>query len=73
TYYKGGEFVIEAANNSDKNRYLQSINLNGKSLSKVWINHSDLINGGNLKLEMGGHPNKSLGSLPESLPGSVSK
>jgi predicted alpha-1,2-mannosidase len=72
-YYKGGAFVIEAANNSDKNRYLQSIDLNGKILEKVWFNHSDLVNGGKLKLEMGNQPNKNLGSSPESLPESVSK
>ena len=72
-YYKGGQFVIEATNNSDKNRYVQSINLNGKNHDKVWINHSDLVNGGKLKLEMGSKPNKILGSAPELLPGSVSK
>ncbi len=72
-YYQGGEFVIEANNNSDQNRYVQSVNLNGTSLNKVWINHSDIVNGGKLRLEMGSEPNKNLGSLQESLPHSVSK
>lgn len=72
-YYKGGQFVIETVNNSDKNRYLQSIYLNGKNLNKVWLNHSDLVNGGKLKMEMGNKPNMNLGASPESLPGSVSK
>ncbi|MEQ9288029.1 MAG: GH92 family glycosyl hydrolase [Cyclobacteriaceae bacterium] len=71
-YYKGGEFVIEAANNSDKNRYVQSVNLNGKILDKVWLNHSDLVNGGKLTLEMGSTPNMILGSSLETLPESMS-
>ncbi|MFY0653191.1 MAG: GH92 family glycosyl hydrolase [Cyclobacteriaceae bacterium] len=72
-YYKGGEFVIETINNSDKNRYVQSIKLNDEDRNKVWFNHSDMVNGGKLKLEMGGDPNKNLGSTPETLPKSVSK
>jgi predicted alpha-1,2-mannosidase len=72
-YYKGKEFVIEATNNSDKNRYLQSVNLNGKSQNKVWFNHSDMVKGGKLLLEMGSKPNKELGSSPELLPTSVSE
>lgn len=72
-YYKGGEFVIETTNNSDKNRYVQTINLNGKNHEKVWFTHNDLVNGGKLKLDMGNKPNMNLGSSLESLPGSVSK
>lgn len=72
-YYQGGEFVIETTNNSDKNRYVQSVNLNGKTLDKVWLNHSDLVNGGKLRLEMGSIPNVTLGSSLETLPESVSK
>ncbi|MEQ6120614.1 GH92 family glycosyl hydrolase [Reichenbachiella sp. MALMAid0571] len=72
-YYKGRKFEIETINNSDKNRYLQSIDLNGKNLNKVWLNHSDVVNGGTLKLEMGSKPNKNLGSEKQTLPGSVSK
>lgn len=71
-YYKGKEFIIETTNNSDKNRYLQSINLNGKSLNKVWFNHSDMVKGGKLLLEMGSKPNKELGSDPKSYPSSIS-
>jgi len=72
-YYKGREFVIEAANNSDKNRYVQSVNLNGKNLNKVWFNHSDMVKGGKLLLEMGSKENMNLGSSPESLPESSLK
>lgn len=71
-YYEGSEFVIETRNNSDKNRYLQSILLNGDPMDKVWIYHEDLVKGGRLMLEMGSAPNKELGSDPAKLPGSMS-
>ena len=71
-YYDGGTFVIEALNNSDERRFLQSVVLNGKALDKVWIYHDDIVKGGKLTLEMGKMANKSLGSSKESLPGSVS-
>lgn len=72
-YYKGDEFVIEAKNNSDSNRYIQSLQLNRKELQKVWIHHSDIVNGGHLELKMDDVPNKTLGTAIEYLPSSVSK
>jgi len=71
-YYNGKQFVIETKNNSDKNRYLQAVNLNGEALNKVWFNHHDVVNGGSLMLEMGSKPNKDLGSSPEDFPKSMS-
>lgn len=70
-YYTGGEFVIEARNNSRENRYIQSITLNGESLNRIWFHHRDLSDGGKLVLEMGPEPNTSLGTAPETLPPSV--
>ena len=58
-YYKGGELVIEAKNSSSQNRYIQSVNFNGKPLDKFWIRHSELIEGGKLEFIMGPEPNKS--------------
>lgn len=57
-YYPGKEFVIEAKNTSSQNRYIQSATLNGQTLEKFWFNHSDLVKGGKLVLEMGPEPNK---------------
>jgi putative alpha-1,2-mannosidase len=64
---------LEHKNNSDKNRYLQSVNLNGEELDKVWFNHDDVIKGGKLLLEMGDKPNKELGTSPKSLPRSMTE
>lgn len=50
---KGGQMRIVVENNSDKNRYIQRIWLNGKEYRKPWISHSDLSSGGELRIEMG--------------------
>ncbi len=71
-YYEGKEFVIETKNNSSENRYVQSINLNGQVLDKVWFYHKDVVKGGKLLLEMGREPNKRLGTDPNTLPESMS-
>ncbi|NIP22898.1 MAG: glycoside hydrolase family 92 protein [Phycisphaerae bacterium] len=72
-YYKGGKFVIEAKNNSVENKYIQSATLDGKPLNKPWFYHRQLVDGGELVLQMGPEPNKSWGSAPEAAPPSMSR
>ena len=57
-------FIIEARDVSLKNKYIQSANLNGEPLNLPWFNHSDLVNGGTLVLQMGPSPNKEWGAMP---------
>ncbi len=57
-YYNGDKFVIRATNNSADNIYIQKARLNGKSLEEMHISFEDIVNGGELLLEMG---NKSSG------------
>jgi predicted alpha-1,2-mannosidase len=66
-YYSGNDFVIEAINNSNKNRYIQSATLNGKPLNVPWFYHSELVKGGSLKLIMGSKPNKKWGSSENAM------
>ena len=66
-------FVIEAKNVSAQNKYVQSAILNGKPLNKSWFEHSTLVKGGSLVLNMGPRPNKQWGSSPEAMPPSMSK
>lgn len=49
-------FTIKANNISDKNRYIQSASLNGNLLNTPRISHSDIMNGGNLELQMTSQP-----------------
>ena len=52
-YYSGGQFEIQAINNSPSNPFIQSASQNGQSKTDVVLNHSDIINGGTLILNMG--------------------
>ncbi|MGM9803339.1 MAG: GH92 family glycosyl hydrolase [Muribaculaceae bacterium] len=70
-FYGGGDFVIEAKNNSPENVYIQSATLNGKPLNRAWITHSEVVSGGVLQLVMGNKPNEKFGS--KQLPPSVMK
>jgi predicted alpha-1,2-mannosidase len=65
-------FVIEAKNVSAQNKYVQSAFLNGEPLHKPWFQHSELVKGGILVLNMGPRPNKQWGSSPEVAPPSMS-
>jgi putative alpha-1,2-mannosidase len=66
-------FVIEAKNVSAQNKYVQSATLNGEPLNKTWFEHSTLLKGGTLLLNMGPRPNKEWGSSPVATPPSMSK
>ena len=49
---KGKTFTVTADNISDKNRYIKSTKLNGKTLKRPYITYEELINGGTLEFEM---------------------
>ena len=53
---KHGTFRIEVQNNSNENKYIQSISLNGKSYVHPYIMHSDIEKGGELIITMGSEP-----------------
>lgn len=65
------EFVIKAKNNSKSNCYIQSVTLNGKPYSKVYIDHAVLMKGGVLEFVMGAMPNKKWGVNKVDWPASV--
>lgn len=49
----GGKFTVKADNLSDTNRYIRSATLNGKKLDRMYVTHTEIIEGGELVLEMG--------------------
>ena len=69
----GKEFVIEAKNASDQNKYIQSATLNGKPFNQAWIRHSDVVAGGKLVFIMGSRPNKNWAGSPDVAPPSMTK
>lgn len=52
----GKSFTIQAKNSSSENKYIKSVQLNGKNYEFSYINHQDIINGGNLVFEMTNQP-----------------
>lgn len=66
--YKGKTFTVTAQNNSPANIYIQSATLNGAPLTRSWITHQEIIQGGELNLVMGPQPNMNWGSAPSDRP-----
>ena len=64
----GKSFHVEAVNVSADNKYVQSVELNGKPYSKSYITHLDIMNGGKLTFTMGSQPNKNWGSAEGDRP-----
>jgi predicted alpha-1,2-mannosidase len=66
----GKSFVVRARNVSERNVYIQSATLNGKSFNKSFLTHDELMAGGELVFQIGSSPNRTWGrgvrSEPES-------
>jgi putative alpha-1,2-mannosidase len=58
----GKTFEIKAPNLSGKNKYIVGVLLNGIRYDKAWIEHQDIVNGGELILEMGAEPSSTWGT-----------
>jgi len=58
----GKVFSVTTKNASKENVYIQSVKLNGKTYSRTFITHSDIVNGGTLEFVMGKQPNKKWGT-----------
>ena len=57
----GKDFKIVARNLSDKNVFIKSATLNGKPFNQAWIEHEDVVKGGELVFEMDSKPSKIWG------------
>ncbi|HWR98989.1 MAG TPA: GH92 family glycosyl hydrolase, partial [Prolixibacteraceae bacterium] len=68
----GKSFVINAPETSKKNRYVHAMSLNGNETTKSWINHSVILQGGELFFDMRANPNLTRGSRTEDRPWSDS-
>jgi predicted alpha-1,2-mannosidase len=66
----GKTLTIEAPG-VDKAEYIQKTTWNEKTWNKSFFTHDDLLNGGNIRVEMGPNPNKKLWNSTESFPSSV--
>jgi predicted alpha-1,2-mannosidase len=69
----GAETVVEATGNSQDNRYVRSLELNGSSYGKNYIDHETLCRGGRLRFTMSPEPNLSRGTGEDDMPYSFSR
>ena len=68
----GKDVTISAPDNSDSNRYIQSLKLNGRSIERNYLTHEELTDGAALEFEMGNTPNTLRGTAKEDAPYSFS-
>jgi putative alpha-1,2-mannosidase len=71
-YYTGKTFIIKAQGNSYKNKYIQSVKLNGKPHNQSWFHHKDLVKGGTLEYVLDEEPNYSWATDEKFFPASMS-
>ncbi|MGA2866308.1 MAG: glycoside hydrolase domain-containing protein [Verrucomicrobiota bacterium] len=57
-HYGGKTFMIVARNSSRQNRFIQSARLNGQPLNRWWIRQKEVVQGGQLELELSPTPNR---------------
>jgi predicted alpha-1,2-mannosidase len=72
TLENGKKVVINAPANSDANRYVSTLTVNGKPYDYNWLSHSSLLQGGVLNFDMSATPNKARGVKAEDAPYSLS-
>lgn len=68
----GKKITINAPNNSDQNRYIKKMELNGKPYSKTWLSYSELTKGAVVDIQMDSVPNTARGITKDDLPYSLS-
>lgn len=67
----GNTLEIKAPGVSGKKRYVQSLKLNGKAYEKLYITHTDILNGGVLEFKMTSSPDKRRGLAAKDKPYSL--
>jgi len=68
----GKELIINAHNNSETNKYVNELKWNNALHSKNYINHFDVLKGGELNFDMTNSPNFKRGTTKEAFPYSYS-
>ena len=69
----GKSVVFSAPDNSDENRYIKSMIVNGKKYTRNYINHFELLKGGKYVFDMENEPCRSRGVNDSDFPYSFSR
>lgn len=73
TLENGKTVEVKAKGVSDKNRYVESVRLNGKPYPKMYITYDDLKNGCTIEFKMSSKPNAKRGLKESDKPFSLTK
>ena len=68
----GKTITIKADNNQLDNRYIKEMKINGKSQTRNFLTHDQLIKGANIQFQMSPVPNKQRGTTEKDVPYSLS-
>ncbi|SEO71697.1 alpha-1,2-mannosidase, putative [Flavobacterium sp. CF108] len=68
----GKQLIINAPNNSDVSKYVNELKWDNSSYTKNYINHFDVLKGGELNFDMTSSPNLKRGTTSEAYPYSYS-
>jgi predicted alpha-1,2-mannosidase len=63
----GRALTVTAHSNSDRNIYIQSMKVDGRTYDKTYLDHADLAGGGHIDFQMGPRPS-SWGTAPSDAP-----
>ncbi|MBG8552059.1 GH92 family glycosyl hydrolase [Hymenobacter guriensis] len=69
----GKTVVLNAPANSNANRYVQAVRLNGQPYTHNWLSHQTLMQGGTVDFDMTDKPNMTRGTKPADVPYSFSR
>jgi predicted alpha-1,2-mannosidase len=67
----GNTLEIKAPKVSDRNRYVQTVRLNGQRHDKMYVTHEEIMRGGVLEFDMGPSPNRRRGTADQEEPYSM--
>ncbi|MGM9704795.1 MAG: GH92 family glycosyl hydrolase [Prevotella sp.] len=68
----GRTVSISAPGNSDDNRYIRQLTLNGSTITRNYLTHDELMNGAQISFDMTDKPAYDRGTQPEDAPYSFS-
>ncbi|HBC38477.1 MAG TPA: hypothetical protein DC016_06285 [Porphyromonadaceae bacterium] len=68
----GKKLLINSPGNSKLTRYISDFRLNGKTYTKNYVKHQDLMGGARIDVQMSDKPNKTRGTLKSDFPYSFS-
>ncbi|WP_237039116.1 GH92 family glycosyl hydrolase [Phocaeicola faecalis] len=72
-FENGNDLVLSAPENSEGNRYIDQMEVNGQSYTANFLKHGEMLEGGKIEFRMSAYPNLLRGTQESDLPYSFSR